>query len=163
MTDIDLTSVPPYPVYRLELDAHGAVNVDGVFNTTRAVVPSMVARRRGCVVNIASWLGRRGMANYGVYAATKFAVVGFTQTLAAEHRLLEAQWQRLRAALALLAGGDATALAPALVQDFNALYAGHIAREEAELLPMAERLLDDATLDRVGLAMRRRRGVADPA
>jgi NAD(P)-dependent dehydrogenase (short-subunit alcohol dehydrogenase family) len=61
-----------------------AVNVDGVFNTTRAVVPSMVARRRGCVVNIASWLGRRGMANYGVYAATKFAVVGFTQTLALE-------------------------------------------------------------------------------
>lgn len=86
-----------------------------------------------------------------------------TQTLATEHRLLEAQWQRLRAALALLAAGDATALAPALVQDFNALYAGHIAREEAELLPMAERLLDDATLDRVGLAMRRRRGVADRA
>jgi NAD(P)-dependent dehydrogenase (short-subunit alcohol dehydrogenase family) len=61
-----------------------AVNVDGVFNTTRAVVPSMDARRRGCVVNLASWLGRRGMASYGAYAASKFAVVGFTQTLALE-------------------------------------------------------------------------------
>jgi NAD(P)-dependent dehydrogenase (short-subunit alcohol dehydrogenase family) len=61
-----------------------AVNVDGVFNTSRAVVPSMVARRRGCVVNLASWLGRRAMANYGAYAASKFAVVGFTQALALE-------------------------------------------------------------------------------
>jgi len=86
-----------------------------------------------------------------------------TRTLAAEHRLLEAHWQRLRAALQQVAAGEASTLAPALVQDFNALYAGHIAREEAELLPLAERLLDDATLDRVGLAMRRRRGVADPA
>lgn len=85
-----------------------------------------------------------------------------THALAGEHRLLEAHWRRLRGALAGVAAGDAAALQPALVQDFVALYAGHIAREEAELLPMAERLLDDATLDRVGLAMRRRRGVADP-
>jgi iron-sulfur cluster repair protein YtfE (RIC family) len=86
-----------------------------------------------------------------------------THALAAEHRLLEAHWRRLRDALTAVAAGDAALLTPALVQDFTALYAGHIAREEAELLPMAERLLDDATLDRVGLAMRQRRGVADPA
>lgn len=61
-----------------------AVNVDGVFNTTRAVVPSMVARKRGCVVNLASWLGKRGQAQYGAYAASKFAVIGFTQSLALE-------------------------------------------------------------------------------
>ena len=46
-----------------------------------------------------------------------------TRALAAEHRLLEARWQRLRAALAPLAAGDASALTPALVQDFAALYA----------------------------------------
>ncbi|MBL8698463.1 MAG: SDR family oxidoreductase [Alphaproteobacteria bacterium] len=61
-----------------------AVNVDGVFHASRAVMPGMVARRRGCVVNLASWLGKRGAANYGAYAATKFAVVGFTQSLAFE-------------------------------------------------------------------------------
>jgi NAD(P)-dependent dehydrogenase (short-subunit alcohol dehydrogenase family) len=61
-----------------------AVNVDGVFNATRAVVPSMVARKRGCVVNLASWLGKRGQAQYGAYAASKFAVIGFTQSLALE-------------------------------------------------------------------------------
>lgn len=61
-----------------------AVNVDGVFNTCRAVVPGMVERGRGCVVNLASWLGKRGQAQYGAYAASKFAVIGFTQSLALE-------------------------------------------------------------------------------
>jgi NAD(P)-dependent dehydrogenase (short-subunit alcohol dehydrogenase family) len=61
-----------------------AVNVDGVFNVTRAVVPGMVERRRGAVVNLASWLGRRGHPAFSAYAATKFAVVGMTQSLAPE-------------------------------------------------------------------------------
>jgi NAD(P)-dependent dehydrogenase (short-subunit alcohol dehydrogenase family) len=61
-----------------------AVNVDGTFNVSRAVVPGMVERRRGAVVNLASWLGRRGMPPFGAYAASKFAVVAFTQTLALE-------------------------------------------------------------------------------
>jgi NAD(P)-dependent dehydrogenase (short-subunit alcohol dehydrogenase family) len=61
-----------------------AVNVEGIFNVTRAVVPGMVERRRGAVVNLASWLGRRGNPVFAAYAATKFAVVGMTQSLAAE-------------------------------------------------------------------------------
>ncbi len=61
-----------------------AVNVDGVFNVTRAVVPGMVERKRGAVVNLASWLGRRGHPAFSAYAATKFAVVGMTQSLAPE-------------------------------------------------------------------------------
>ena len=61
-----------------------AVNVDGVFNVSRAVVPGMVARRHGAVVNLASWLGRRGHPAFSAYAATKFAVIGMTQSLAPE-------------------------------------------------------------------------------
>ena len=61
-----------------------AVNVDGVFNVTRAVVPGMVERRQGNVVNLASWLGRRGHPAFSAYAASKFAVVGMTQSLAPE-------------------------------------------------------------------------------
>ena len=53
-----------------------AVNVDGTFNVSRAVVPGMVARRRGAVVNLASWLGRRGQPPFGAYAASKFAIIG---------------------------------------------------------------------------------------
>ncbi len=60
------------------------VNVDSVFWVSRAVIPHMIARRSGCVLNLASWLGKKGIANYGAYCASKFAVVGLTQTLAAE-------------------------------------------------------------------------------
>jgi NAD(P)-dependent dehydrogenase (short-subunit alcohol dehydrogenase family) len=61
-----------------------AINVDGIFNVSRAVVPDMVARKRGAVVNLASWLGRRGTPPFGAYAASKFAVIGLTQALAQE-------------------------------------------------------------------------------
>ena len=61
-----------------------AINVDGIFNVSRAVVPDMVARKRGAVVNLASWLGRRGQPPFGAYAASKFAVIGLTQALAQE-------------------------------------------------------------------------------
>lgn len=60
------------------------VNVDSIFWVSRAVIPHMIARRSGCVLNLASWLGKKGIANYGAYCASKFAVVGLTQTLAAE-------------------------------------------------------------------------------
>jgi len=61
-----------------------AVNVDGIFNVSRTVVPGMVERRRGAVVNLASWLGRRGNPIFAAYAASKFAVIGMTQSLASE-------------------------------------------------------------------------------
>lgn len=61
-----------------------AINVDGTFNVSRAVVPDMVARKRGAVVNLASWLGRRGQSPFGAYAASKFAVIALTQALAQE-------------------------------------------------------------------------------
>jgi 2-hydroxycyclohexanecarboxyl-CoA dehydrogenase len=61
-----------------------AVNVDGIFNVSRMVVPGMVERRCGAVVNLASWLGRRGNPIFAAYAASKFAVIGMTQSLAAE-------------------------------------------------------------------------------
>ena len=67
-----------------DFGAQFRVNVDGVFHACQAVVPSMVERRRGSVLNIASWLGKRGMRLYGGYAAPKFAVIGMTQTLALE-------------------------------------------------------------------------------
>jgi len=47
------------------------------------------------------------------------------------------------------------------VEALVGLYERHIEREESELLPMAARLLSDEDLDRVGRAMRERRGI-DP-
>jgi len=45
------------------------------------------------------------------------------------------------------------------VEPFIGLYERHIAREEGDLLPMAARLLGDDALDRIGRAMRERRGI----
>ena len=87
-----------------------------------------------------------------------------TAALTAEHRELEARWTALRAVLAQVAAGQAAPLAQDDVGSFTGLYERHIAREESELLPMAQRLLSDAELDRIGLAMRMRRAVpSDPA
>ena len=66
------------------------VNVDGVFNCCKAVVPHMVKRGGGRIVNTASWLGKIGKPNYGAYCASKSAVIALTQTLAmelAQHRI----------------------------------------------------------------------------
>ncbi len=83
-----------------------------------------------------------------------------TDALTAEHRELEARWRYLRGTLARMAGGEGVELQSADVESLASLYERHIAREEAELLPMAARLLADGDLERVGRAMRERRGVA---
>jgi NAD(P)-dependent dehydrogenase (short-subunit alcohol dehydrogenase family) len=60
------------------------VNVEGVFITSRAVLPHMIARRSGSLVNLASWAGKTGPAYFAGYGASKFAVIGLTQALARE-------------------------------------------------------------------------------
>jgi hemerythrin-like domain-containing protein len=82
-----------------------------------------------------------------------------TASLCSDHRRLEVRWATLRQRLLQVTEGAASTLAAADVPGFVQLYEQHIAREEAELLPMAARLLSDAELDRIGLAMRARRGV----
>lgn len=59
-------------------------NFFGLAALTRAVLPGMRTRRRGTIVNIASVAGIIGFAGSGYYAATKFAVEGLTESLAAE-------------------------------------------------------------------------------
>ena len=61
-----------------------AVNVEGVFIVSRAVLPHMIERRAGSVVNLASWAGKTGNAYFAGYSASKFAVIGLTQALARE-------------------------------------------------------------------------------
>ncbi|MFO1191413.1 MAG: hemerythrin domain-containing protein [Rhodoferax sp.] len=86
-------------------------------------------------------------------------VADLTASLCADHRALEAAWQALRAALEPIRQGAPGTLEAGSVDAFAQRYAQHIAREDTELLPLAGRLLDAATLDRVGRAMRARRGV----
>lgn len=85
---------------------------------------------------------------------------GLIDALTLDHRALESRWQRLRVMLQSIAAGDPVHLDSAYVESFIRLYERHIAREEAELLPMASRLLGDDALNEIGKAMRERRGIA---
>lgn len=67
-----------------EWDQVLTVNLKGVFLTCRAVLPGMAARRAGRIVNMSSILGKLGEPNFVHYAASKFGVLGLTQSLAAE-------------------------------------------------------------------------------
>lgn len=81
-----------------------------------------------------------------------------TSALVAEHRQLEQCWASMRVKLQTVAQGQAQALPAQEVSDFAMRYRAHILREDTELLPMAQRLLADAALARMGQAMRLRRG-----
>jgi NADP-dependent 3-hydroxy acid dehydrogenase YdfG len=61
------------------------VNFYGVLNGCQLVLPEMVARRRGHIVNIASMAGMTAVPGQVVYAGTKFAVVGLSTALADEY------------------------------------------------------------------------------
>ena len=60
------------------------INVAGQFYAAKHVTPGMKARRKGCIINLSSIAGRLAFAMRSPYAASKWAVVGFTKSLAAE-------------------------------------------------------------------------------
>lgn len=74
-----LWQVPPE-----EFAALVDVNIRGVYHVCRALLPAMVARSKGVVVNLSSGWGRSTSAEVAPYCATKFAVEGLTQALAQE-------------------------------------------------------------------------------
>lgn len=61
-------------------------NVSGLFHATRAVLPHMKARKHGYIINISSISGRLPLAGGSGYAATKYAVTGFSDSLFLEVR-----------------------------------------------------------------------------
>jgi NAD(P)-dependent dehydrogenase (short-subunit alcohol dehydrogenase family) len=61
-----------------------AINLTGVFNFCRAVVPHMRSRSYGRIVNIASIAGKEGNPRMTPYSATKAGVIGLTKALAKE-------------------------------------------------------------------------------
>lgn len=61
-----------------------SVNLDGVFYCSKAVLPGMLARGSGRIVNIASIAGKEGNPYMPAYSAAKAAVIGFTKSLAKE-------------------------------------------------------------------------------
>ncbi|PAM93458.1 3-ketoacyl-ACP reductase [Flavobacterium sp. IR1] len=62
------------------------VNVMGTYYTTRALIPNMIERQTGDIINISSTAGLNGNALTSAYSASKFAVLGLTDSLMQEMR-----------------------------------------------------------------------------
>ena len=62
------------------------VNLMGTYYTTRAVLPNMIERQTGDIINISSTAGLNGNALTSAYSASKFAVLGLTDSLMQEMR-----------------------------------------------------------------------------
>jgi short-subunit dehydrogenase len=60
------------------------VNYMGAFNAIRAALPHMRRQRRGHIVNVASVVGKFAFPFHGAYSATKFAMIGMTESLRGE-------------------------------------------------------------------------------
>ena len=77
-------SSPSWEVRPDEWDETIAVNLTGVFSCCQVVLPSMIERRSGAIVNIGSVTGKRPLLNRSPYAASKAALIGLTRTMAEE-------------------------------------------------------------------------------
>lgn len=77
------------PVWAITLEQWDSImntNLRGMFLCCQAVIPSMMEKGRGVIINIGSSSGRRADDSYGPYAASKWGVVGYTASLAASLR-----------------------------------------------------------------------------
>ena len=78
------SSVPVIDLTLEEWERVLRVNATGTFLTCQAALPHLISQAEGAIVNMASITGLRGAGNMAHYSASKFAVVGFTESLAAE-------------------------------------------------------------------------------
>jgi meso-butanediol dehydrogenase / (S,S)-butanediol dehydrogenase / diacetyl reductase len=79
---LTIANVADLPV--ADWDRIMSVNVRGVFLMSQAVLPVMMEAGAGAIVNISSAAGKDGVAGGAHYSSSKFAVIGFTQSLAKE-------------------------------------------------------------------------------
>lgn len=67
-----------------DIDSQIDVNLRGLIQVTRAVLPSMLSRRSGTIINMSSVAGQIAAPMYSIYAATKYGIRGFTDALRRE-------------------------------------------------------------------------------
>ena len=59
-------------------------NLKGAFLCTKAVLPSMIQNRSGVIINVSSGAGKTGFPDLSAYCASKFGMIGLTESLAWE-------------------------------------------------------------------------------
>src|SRR5690606_17332048 len=77
-------AAPIHEVTEEEWDTLMAIDLKSVFLCTRAVLPHMLERGRGVIVNVASVAGKEGNPNMTPYSTAKAGVIGFTKAVAKE-------------------------------------------------------------------------------
>ncbi len=78
---------PTQPVHELDpadWDKVLRVNLTGAFDVTRCAIPHLIRSAGGAIINMSSAAGRFGYPNRSPYSASKWALIGFTKTLAME-------------------------------------------------------------------------------
>ncbi len=77
---------PAHQFAEADWDAVLDTNLKSVFLVTRAVVPQMIERKRGHIVNISSLAGKNAFAGGGIYCASKWGLMGLTACMAEDLR-----------------------------------------------------------------------------
>jgi len=77
---------PAHELAEADWDRVMATNLKSAFLCSRAVVPQMIRRRRGHVINISSLAGKNAFAGGGVYCASKWGLLGLTYCMAEDLR-----------------------------------------------------------------------------
>jgi meso-butanediol dehydrogenase/(S,S)-butanediol dehydrogenase/diacetyl reductase len=80
---VGLLHEAPMADYDFQFD----VNVRGVFNTSKALVPQMLEKKKGSVVNVSSVSGMGGDYNMSLYCATKGAVIALSRAMAMDYSM----------------------------------------------------------------------------
>ncbi len=80
ISEIDLFTHIPQEKANLIMN----INLIGTMNCSRAVLPSMISRKSGCIINISSMWGQCGASCEVDYSASKAGIIGFTKALAKE-------------------------------------------------------------------------------
>jgi NAD(P)-dependent dehydrogenase (short-subunit alcohol dehydrogenase family) len=122
-----LWDVPPSEWWRTV-----EINLGGVFTCTRLVLPDMLARRRGRIVNLTSHAGVFRWPGVSAYAVAKSAVVKLTENLAAEVRREGVSVFSFHPGVQPIGLTEATLAADVPPDSFEARVAGWLRRELAE-------------------------------
>ena len=129
-----------------EMDAQIDFNLRGLIQVTRAVLPSMLARHSGTIINNSSVAGWIAAPLYSLYAATKYGVRGFTDSLRRELAPLGIQVCGLYPGPAVTEFGQHSGGANAIeshlkVPDWNYMSSAYVARRTVGLAKHPRRTL----------------------
>ena len=127
-----------------EVSACTALNLTAPMLLAHALVPGMVARGRGMVVNVASDLARRYLANMAPYVAAKFGLLGFSGSLLREVKQHGVKVMAVLPGIIDTAfGGDAATFQPGQRDPRGALDSVLLARQIADLLELPNSMVMD--------------------